>query len=313
MPGTKAVQMNIFDITRQVAVEQNLLRAEQHFRSVLEILPYPIYIARRKDGRLLFVNRKTCLMFQRSAASMLRGTSVDFFVDPKEREELRKLFESVNDIRDTEINMRTSGGREFIAEFSAIRMEYNGEPSILVALNDISERKALETQLQHQASTDSLTQIGNRRYFMTQAEREIGRSRRFNRPLTVMMLDIDHFKAINDKHGHGIGDAVLQGMVKRSNESLRQTDQIARLGGEEFAVLMPETNLIAAVRGAERLRHHLEERPVMAGSVAVPCTVSIGVAELRHEDKTIDDLLRRADEALYRAKNTGRNRVEQAE
>lgn len=311
--GTPAVEISVFDISAQVAVERSLLRAEQHFRSVLEILPYPIYIASSETGKLLFVNRKTCLLFQRSASSLLRGTSVDFFVNAKEREDLRKLFETMNDARDIEVQMKTSTGREFPAELSAIRMEYNGTPATLVALNDISERKALEDQLEHLASTDSLTEIGNRRYFMTQAEQEISRSRRFKRDLSVMMLDIDHFKPINDRYGHAVGDAVLQGVVRRASESLRLTDQIARLGGEEFAVLLPETDLKSAIKGAKRLREHLADNPIVVGGKAIHCTVSIGVAELKDEDKTIDDLMRRADEAMYRAKEAGRNRVEQAE
>jgi diguanylate cyclase (GGDEF)-like protein len=265
------------------------------------------------DGRLLFVNRKTCLLFQRSAAAMMRGTSVEFFVDPKERDDLRKLFESLQDIRDLEIKMKTSANVEFIAEFSAIKMEYNGAPAILVALNDISERKALEVELVKQASTDPLTGIGNRRHFMLQAEQEMGRARRFGRPFSVMMMDVDHFKPINDRHGHAVGDVVLQAVVRRASDGLRQSDQIARLGGEEFAAMLPETNLAAAAAVAERIRQNLVSRPIIASGKAIDCTISIGTAEMREGDITIDDLLRRADEALYRAKAAGRNRVEQAQ
>src|SRR5262249_25796744 len=149
------------------------------------------------------------------------GTSADFFVDPKARDDLRKLFDTLDDVRDVEVKMKTSSGLEFTAEVSAIRMEYNGEPSILVALNDITERKALEAELLQQASTDPLTGIANRRYFIAQAEQELRRARRFERPLSVMMVDVDHFKPINDHHGHAVGDAVLQGIVRRASESLR--------------------------------------------------------------------------------------------
>jgi diguanylate cyclase (GGDEF)-like protein len=127
-----------------------------------------------------------------------------------------------------------------------------------------------------------------------------------------MMIDIDHFKSINDAHGHATGDAVIQGVVKRALESLRQSDSIGRIGGEEFAVLLPETGLSAAYDVAERLRAHMAARPIIAGHEAVTCTVSIGVAQLSAQDGTIDDLLHRADLALYAAKNNGRNRVENA-
>jgi len=310
--GAPAVMLSVFDVSAQVAAEQAMMNTEHHMRAVLEILPYPIYIARRSDGRLLFVNRKTCLLFERGAGAMLHGTSVDFFADAKERSNLRKLFDTLNDIRDVEVKMKTSLGREFMAELSAIKMDYNGAPCVLVALNDISERKALEAELMHQASTDALTGICNRRYFIAESEQELRRSQRFKRPLSVMMLDVDHFKPINDRHGHAVGDAVLQGVVKRAMESLRQSDQIARLGGEEFAALLPETNLTAAAEVADRLRQHLAERPIIAAHSAVPCTISIGVAQLKEGDSGIDSLLHRADEALYRAKQNGRNRVEVA-
>ncbi|MFY9287356.1 MAG: diguanylate cyclase [Alphaproteobacteria bacterium] len=308
--GDPAVQINTYDISEQMAVEQTLLKNEQHLRAILEILPYPIYISRRTDGQLLFVNRKTCLLFQKSASQLLKGRSTDFFVNPDERDEMRKLLETIPDIRDVEVKMKTGPGREFMAELAAIATDYDNTPAVLVALNDISQRKELEAELFRQASTDSLTGISNRRYFIAQAEQELRRSRRFARDMSVMMIDIDYFKKINDTHGHAIGDAVLQGVVKSALESLRQSDFLGRLGGEEFAVILPETNLEAATDAAERLRAHMAERPIIAEREAIPCTVSVGVAQLTAKDGGIDALLGRADEALYRAKHNGRNRVE---
>jgi diguanylate cyclase (GGDEF)-like protein len=208
--------------------------------------------------------------------------------------------------------MKTSQGREFMAEMAAISVDYGGSRAILVALNDISQRKELEAELFRQASTDSLTGVSNRRYFLAQAEQELRRSRRFARPLSVMMIDLDHFKKINDTHGHAVGDAVLQGVVRRALESLRQSDQLGRLGGEEFAVVLPETDLAAATEVAERLRKHIAERPLIAERQPIHSSVSVGVAQLGAEDSSIDALFSRADAALYRAKNGGRDRVEVA-
>jgi len=315
--GTPAVQINVADVSEQVAMLAELVNAEQRLRAILEVLPYPIYITRRRDGQLLFVNRKTCLLFQKGASQLLRGKSIDFFVDAKERDDLATLLETIGDIRDVEIRMKTAPGRLFTAEVAAIRIDYGREPAFLVALNDISQRKQLEAELFHEASTDALTGISNRRYFMAQAEQELRRSRRFARDLSVMMIDLDHFKPVNDQYGHATGDAVLQGVVKAALESLRQSDFIGRLGGEEFAVILPETALTAAKDVAERLRQHIAERPVVTtgegvARAAISSTVSVGVAELAPQDQSIDDLLGRADKALYRAKNQGRNRVETA-
>jgi len=313
--GDPAVQINAFDISDQMAIEHALLENEQHLRAMLEVLPYPIYITRHSDAQLLFVNRKTCLLFHKSAGQLLRGKSVDFFVSAQEREDLSSLLHKLGDIREVEVKMKTAEGREFTAEIAAIMMDYSGQRAVLVALNDISQRKQLEAELFHEASTDSLTGVSNRRYFLLQAEQELRRSRRFARELSVVMFDLDHFKNVNDQHGHAAGDVVLQGVVKAGLESLRQSDQMGRIGGEEFAIFLPETGLAAAAEVANRLRQHIAERPMITGGetarrAAVDCTVSIGVAELAPQDSSIDDLLHRADQALYQAKNNGRNRVE---
>lgn len=310
--GASAVIMTAFDITKQVDFEHNLLKSEQRLRSVLEILPYPIYIARRSNGQILFVNRKSCLLFQQSAGVLLRSKAADFYADIKDKENLDRLFDSVSDIRDVEVQMKTAEGRVFTAELAAIAVDYSGVPSVLIALNDISQRKEMEAELFRQASTDALTGISNRRYFHNQAEQEVRRARRFARDMAVMMIDIDHFKKINDTYGHAAGDAVIQSVVKRSLESLRQSDSIGRIGGEEFAVLLPETSMAAARDVAERLRLHIQEKPIIAGLHAIPSTVSIGIAQLSAHDGDIDHLLNRADAALYAAKNNGRNRVELA-
>ena len=310
--GTAAAQIMVYDITEQVHIEQAIAKNEQRLSSILEILPYPIYVARRTDGQIMFVNRKSCLLFQQGASQLLRSSSLEFYADAKERDDLRKLLDTVPDIRDAEVKMKTAQGREFIAEMAAIPVDYLGTPAILVALNDISQRKEMEAELFRQASTDTLTGTSNRRYFMSQAEQEMRRSRRFARQMSVMMIDIDHFKQVNDNHGHAVGDAVLQAVVKRGLESLRQSDLLGRMGGEEFAVILPETDLEAARDAAERLRAHLAERPVVAEHAVIPCTVSIGVAQLNAKDASVDALLNRADKALYVAKQNGRDRVEVA-
>jgi len=310
--GAPAVQMCAFDISNQIAVEQLMLDNEQILRAMLEILPVPIYIARWSDGRLLFVNRKTCLLYQQGARSLLRSHAADFFVNAHEYENLLAMIESVRDIREIEIRMKTAQGSEFTAEVAAIMMDYGGQQAVLMSLNDISQRKKLEAELFHQASFDELTNVSNRRYFLIQAEQEMRRARRFGRDMTLMMIDLDHFKPINDRLGHASGDTVLASVVKRCLESLRGSDFMGRLGGEEFAMVLPETNLEAAMDAANRLRQHIAEKPILTSKTAVNCTVSVGIAQLKESDGTIDELLARADEALYRAKANGRDRAEAA-
>lgn len=170
-------------------------------------------------------------------------------------------------------------------------------------------RMRLEAELRRLASTDPLTGAANRRHFMEQAAREIDRARRYALPLAAMMLDLDRFKVVNDELGHGAGDEVLRAFADAVRSLVRQTDLVGRLGGEEFAVLLPHTDVAGAMVLAERIREHVRGTPVETRAAPVRVTVSIGVAALDHSDLTADDLIRRADDALYSAKRTGRDRV----
>ncbi len=176
-------------------------------------------------------------------------------------------------------------------------------------LND--ELRSLNVELEALATTDSLTGINNRRNFFVLAKDEIARSRRYQRPLTALMIDIDRFKDVNDKHGHAIGDKVLRALAQACITTLRETDIFARLGGDEFVILLPETD--DGREQADRLRRTLERmRTSLDDDTDLAITVSIGVASARPEDETIDDVLGRADEALYEAKQRGRNCIASA-
>ncbi len=174
-----------------------------------------------------------------------------------------------------------------------------------------NELRSLNVELEALATTDSLTGVNNRRNFFVLAKDEIARSRRYQRPLTVLMIDIDRFKDVNDKHGHAIGDKVLQALAQACITTLRETDVFARLGGDEFVILLPETD--DGREQADRLRRTIERmRTSLDDDTDLAITVSIGVASARPEDETIDDVFGRADEALYKAKQTGRNCVASA-
>ena len=178
---------------------------------------------------------------------------------------------------------------------------------------DITERKKMETELRRLAVTDSLTGIFNRRHFMTLAHREYLRSRRYRSRFSILLLDIDHFKNINDTYGHSAGDELLRRMAQEVRSTLRGADIFGRLGGEEFAIILPETNSGRAMEAAERLRALLSQVRIDAVSGPVGATVSIGVASNRDEDDSLESILRRADQAMYQAKASGRDRVESAD
>jgi diguanylate cyclase (GGDEF)-like protein/PAS domain S-box-containing protein len=215
------------------------------------------------------------------------------------------------------IPVRAHEGRFLKKEGSWIWLSWNVLPDmqprrIYVTARDISRQKAHERRLHEQASTDELTGIFNRRRVLDIGKAEMARSRRFGRPLACLMIDIDHFKQINDTYGHVAGDAVLRGVTATLSAGLRQSDTLGRLGGEEFIVFMPETDAEGAMHTAERLRQAVEQSSVlMDGEGASPgITVSLGVTVLAPETASLDAFIAAADAALYRAKENGRNRVE---
>lgn len=171
------------------------------------------------------------------------------------------------------------------------------------------ENARLFDKVQQLAITDGLTGLYNRRHFMELAQSEFERARRYKRHLSAMMFDIDHFKIVNDTYGHPFGDTVLQAIATLCKDKLREADPIARYGGEEFIALIVEANASAAKKVGERLRIEVEKMPMHYLKKRVHITVSIGIATLTKGVSNLDDLIARADQALYIAKQKGRNRV----
>lgn len=171
------------------------------------------------------------------------------------------------------------------------------------------DKARLIKDLENLATTDGLTRLYNRRTFLQRAESEFERTRRYQRPLSVLMMDVDHFKEVNDSHGHEVGDRVLRVLADECRRTLRQQDVLGRYGGEEFVAFLPETSAAVALEVAERLRKSVESLRVPAERNSVRMTLSIGVATVGEKDRDISALIIAADQALYEAKQRGRNRT----
>ena len=208
------------------------------------------------------------------------------------------------------VNRRRDGSLYWESAFISPIVDDHGVVRSYVAVKlDITAEKQREQILIDQASTDPLTGAANRRSFATHAAQRFGTANPGNGAISVLMLDIDHFKRINDKHGHAVGDLVLKRVVQQAGELLRTDDLLARIGGEEFAVLLPNTTLEQAANVADRLRQRLAEQRVPGGDDGIRFTVSIGVAARQAGEPTVDTVLGRADAAMYRAKAEGRDRI----
>ena len=184
------------------------------------------------------------------------------------------------------------------------------EPMYSLIMRDISERREASEQHRLATACDHLTGIANRRAFFEAAEREIARRKKSPRPLSLVLFDADHFKAVNDTYGHPAGDAVLCHLAKLLMSTFRQVDVVARVGGEEFAVLLPSTDLQTALKIANRLRENVESQVVEVDGVKIRFTVSGGVASMDENTSSLDAVMKLADKALYQAKSSGRNRIE---
>jgi diguanylate cyclase (GGDEF)-like protein len=196
--------------------------------------------------------------------------------------------------------------RWFVGRVTPLRGDQHGA---VVSHQNVTDRKLVEFELAKLAATDPLTGLPNRRFFLDIANREVDRVRRFSVPASVAMIDIDHFKDINDTYGHAAGDEALRHLATSFKSALREVDVLARLGGEEFALLLPGTNENGAQSLAEKMRAVLSSTPVSAGKSTFRLTASFGATDLLSDDLDIAAALGRADAALYAAKRSGRDCV----
>jgi diguanylate cyclase (GGDEF)-like protein len=208
--------------------------------------------------------------------------------------------------------MKTSEG-ELLALFSLApeqRPPAARELSLISNLSKQTEVMIENTELKFMAITDEMTKLYNQRYFQISIHRELQRGLEKSTPLSLLLLDVDHFKKVNDTYGHPIGDLVLKGVAGQIGQLSRSTDQAFRYGGEEFAILLPDTTLENAALVAERVRKRIENLTIQSGNMDLKATVSVGVACLSVDLKKSEDIIKAADLALYSAKHSGRNQVQ---
>jgi diguanylate cyclase (GGDEF)-like protein len=215
---------------------------------------------------------------------------------PKSQDEIGQVMRAFNSMAETV--------RKSVTELSQARDELEQRVTLRTA-----ELREANAALERLATTDELTGAYNRRHFIETGQREIVRSQRQGQPLSLIMLDIDHFKNINDCYGHAMGDTVLRQVAAIFKQNVREYDCFARIGGEEFVVLQPDTSILAATAIAERIRSAVEQETFMTEHGAISITLSAGIAVLDASPMSLEALMAIADEALYRAKSAGRNQV----
>ena len=288
------------------------LRAQVSFQEALfDTLPIPVF-ARDKTGGFVTCNKAYERYFGASRTEMTGRTVFELF--PAEL--AQRYFDADRDVlaegaKTYEVGVvRADGSPRRVVIDKACYRDAGGEVAGIVgAVLDITDRETMEHELWRLAVTDPLTGVGNRRHFLNIAEAEIGRVHRHDRPLSVITFDLDHFKLINDGYGHGVGDDAIRAVAETCTAILRDIDVIGRMGGEEFAILLPESDLAVALEVARRLHERIAAIRLDTGKGELGLTASFGVTQVHDDDATIDIALRRADAALYEAKESGRNQV----
>ncbi|MGC3963283.1 MAG: diguanylate cyclase [Rhodocyclaceae bacterium] len=315
---------SVSNITHNKRTEHDLRDSAQKLRHLLDAAPCAIFMIDLQDGRLVFFNRHADDLFGLQDGDTPRAEAD--FMPPDDLALLMNTLRRVGTVADREMQCQTSLGEVHWFHVSAARVEHDGRSAMFCALLDIDARRQAEVEvrvaraeaedanrelrllnmeLEQLANTDRLTNAFNRRHFEEVALREMSRARRYNLPLALIIIDLDHFKLINDDFGHAAGDRVLVEFTQLARKHLRSSDVLARWGGEEFVVLATSTALDEALVLADKLRELLELHP-FDGLRTV--TLSAGVTSLSLRD-TFDAFVRRADKALYAAKSEGRNRV----
>jgi len=285
-----------FDLTDRKKTEEALVNEKVFSDALIESMPGSFYVVDHECNYFRwnsYLNRLTGL-----ADNELHGRPTLLSIEANDRTlaaaTMKKAFECGCAQADLHIITRDRGVRLFSV---TVRRFSVGGATYLVGVGiDTTEWLDKVTRLEHEAQTDALTQITNRSHFLHMAQQEFARCRRYNHPVSLWMLDIDHFKAINDTYGHPAGDIALQSLVATSRDALRNWDIFGRVGGEEFAVLLPETESAQALLVAERLRQAIAMAAVPIGEgPPVYLTVSIGIATAQDDDADVISLLERAD------------------
>jgi len=309
--GEVFLQATVRNITERKRAAQALSESETLLRTIFDSVQDGIILAEAQSRKFRMVNAAICRMLGYSREELLElgvedihpEEGIAYVVDQFERLARGEIGLAPN------LPMKRKDGTVFYADVNAGPMMAGGVACLVGVFRDITERKRAE-QAEELASRDGLTNLYNHRMFYSLLKDEIARTQRFKRPVSLLMLDIDHFKRVNDTYGHQAGDAILKGLSDLLVKQARAVDRVCRYGGEEFMVILPETDAAMAMQIAERLRAEVERQPFgINGGKTAGITVSIGVATYPQQVDSLEALVKAADDALYAAKQGGRNRV----
>lgn len=284
--------------------------AESNLRHLFEVCPVPLVLSRQDNGAVLRFNHAAQALLDPGRHHPDPGSAhaSSFYADAGTRNAVAEALKARGEAGPVDARMLTSGGAPIHVMLAARGLRFDGKPAVLTSLVEITDRKQREQALTRMTQIDALTGVYNRRGFFERAQALLEAAR--DRSPSLLLIDADHFKRVNDTHGHAVGDTVLVQLANRMGAALREGDLLGRIGGEEFAVFLPATNEQTASELAERIRLAVARHALRIQGLRVPMTLSIGMSVVLPGEQNLDAALHRADTAMYRAKRNGRNRVE---
>lgn len=298
---------------RLVRDSNNLQRAlqegEQQLQKLLRVCPFPMTITLEHTGSVLYANERALAQFKITMQDMQHASSKDFYHRPEDRGQWLQRFNGQDNMQDFEVELKDSQGGRFWALVSTQRIQFQGRECLLNAVKNIELRKRSEDALQHRAYHDDLTRLPNRAMCMDALQRILSGCERKSMQFSILFIDLDHFKAVNDTLGHAAGDQLLLQVAQRLQFCMRGGDLVARLGGDEFIVVVEEHHDAAELRHiADKILQSVEPVYLLDGH-SVCVTASIGISTYPQDGTDVQQLLSRADNAMYHAKSGGRNGV----
>ncbi|MGC8702793.1 MAG: diguanylate cyclase [Thiomonas sp.] len=282
-------------------------QSENNLERLFDATPMPLVLTRVADSRVLRFNTAAKMLIDPDNRLSDTIFTTDFYVDPGQRALLLARLREEGAVQQAEIRLKTVGGPPVDVLVSMRLVRFAGEDCLITGMVEISAQKKLEHQLRALAYTDPLTGVQNRRGFFAAVDRAIQETPGEGPGPCVMLLDLDHFKQINDRYGHPVGDEVLVEFAQVVLLLLREGDVFARMGGEEFCILLSHARAEQALDIAERLREFVAAHPFQTSAGVVRLSLSLGIAGCDAKVQSIDAVLSMADQAMYRAKQGGRN------
>lgn len=294
-------------LVQNARLQEALAESEAQLRRVIEAAPMPLLIARESDQRLLYLNGKALEQLGVGFQAALDRPLSDFHADPAIRAALGEQLARQGTVNDFEVHLRAENGRESWVLLSARSVQYAGTDCLLIALANIDDRKRVQEDMRRRALHDPLTGLPNRAMFLESLERALHKARRRSAQFSLLFVDLDRFKEVNDTMGHAAGDSLLKAVAERLVTAVRQSDLVARLGGDEFVILIEEHRGPEEVMIVAQKVLAMVERPVPVDWREAAVSASIGIATFPEDGDDTETLLANADTAMYQSKERGRN------